>query len=38
MLTFTSGRGNPMFLAEREEALLELGQRAGCAGLVKGKH
>ena len=31
------GPREPMFLAEREEALLELGQRAGGAGLVKGK-
>ena len=37
MLMFTSGRGN-RGLAEREEALLELGQRAGGAGLVNGEH
>ena len=38
MLTFTSGRGKPVLLAEREEELLELGQRAGAAGLVNGEH
>ena len=38
MLTFTSGRGKPLAVAEREEHLLELGERPGAAGLVNGEH
>ena len=38
MLTFTSGARKAVRLAEREEALLELGQRPGRAGLVNGEH